>query len=145
MATLYGSASWFCCGHGRSYSGPPWNCSDRGHGSCASCESYSRHCAWPKLARTNYPVCDVVSSCRSDVPTKKCGSTIRVYSQCDSRSVSVTVRDCGPNANNYCNTTCGCPGQYGPWQCSSLIDLTPAAFTRLADAGQGRIPVKVNA
>lgn len=134
MAYYYGTGSWFCCG---SAYGP---CGPKGGGSCGDCESSHKHAAWPKLKRSGYPDCDY-SGCDMSLPWKLCGNAIRVTSRCNGKRVWVFVRDCGPNQRNYCNMPVAC-GSCGSW-CSALVDLTPAAFSEIADLDLGRIPVTV--
>ena len=130
-----GTASWFCCGSGY---GP---CESTGGGSCGDCESSQYHAAWPKLYRSGYSDCDY-SGCGMSLPWKTCGSGLRVRSKCNYQSVWTTVKDCGPAQKYYCdmNVACGSCGSL----CSALVDLTPRAFTRIADLDLGRIPVEVH-
>ncbi len=137
MAYYYGSGSWFCCGHAGSWSS---RCSDTGHGSCGNCESYLDHAAWPKLKRPGYPDCNKSDSCLS-LPWKYCGNTLVVFNRCNSLQVTVEVHTCGPNTNNYCNWPCGC----GYPNCPAIVDLTPNAFSKIANLDAGRIPVRVTA
>lgn len=126
MANYYGTASWFQC--------PP--------SSCGTCQSNNWHAAWPKLKRPGYPDCDY-SGCGMSLPWKYCGDLIFVTNLCNSQLVTPRIHDCGPAQRNYCNMSVGC-GSCGS-NCSALVDLTPAAFSAIADLALGRIPVRVNA
>lgn len=132
--TYVGTASWFCCG---SAYGP---CGSAGGGSCGDCQSSQYHAAWPKLQRPGYPNCDY-SGCGMSLPWEYCGSLIRVKSKCNYQSVWVTVKTCGPAQKYYCNMSVAC-GSCGSL-CSALVDLTPHAFSRIADLDLGRIPAEV--
>lgn len=135
MAYYYGSASWFCCGH----TSQQWSCycGDTGHGACGNCETYLNHAAWPKLQNTN---CNYSDNCLS-LPWKYCGNTLVVYNRCNGQQVTVEVHDCGPDTNSYCNWPCGC----GYPNCAAIVDLTPNAFSAIANLDDGRIPVRVTA
>ena len=132
--TYVGTASWFCCG---SAYGP---CAQDEPGSCGDCESSQYHAAWPKLKRPGYPDCDY-SGCGMSLPWKYCGNLIRVKSKCNYQSVWVTIKTCGPDQQSHCNMPVGC-GSCGSL-CSALVDLTPHAFSRIADLDLGRIPAEV--
>lgn len=130
MAYL-GVASWFCCG---SAYGP---CQAAGGGACGGCQSSQYHVAWPKVSTTN---CNL-SGCGMSLPWKACGNQITVTNQCTGDLIFVTIKDCGPHQSSFCNTPVGC-GSCGSY-CEALVDLTPRAFTRLANLDLGRIPVSV--
>jgi hypothetical protein len=129
--TYVGTASWFCCG---GVWGPCWF---HGSGACSDCRSSKKHAAWPKLSNTN---CDY-SGCGMSLPWKSCGDGIKVKNLCSGDQVYVTIHDCGPAQRYYCNMPVGC-GSCGS-NCSALVDLTPYAFSRIANLDLGRIPAKV--
>lgn len=129
-----GTGSWFCCG---SAYGP---CGQANLGWCGtSCSSGSYQAAWPKVTG-QYGSCDY-SGCGVTLPWKACGSTLWVKNNCNGANVYVTIVDCGPAQKFYCNMGVGC-GSCGSY-CSALVDLTPRAFSRIADLSLGRIPVEV--
>lgn len=75
------------------------------------------------------------------LPWKQCSWSITVENLCNSEQVTVAVKDCGPDQRNYCNMSVAC-GSCGS-NCSALVDLTPRAFSEIADLDLGRIPVRV--
>lgn len=133
--TYYGTGSYFCCGNAW---GP---CAPAGGGSCGDCQSSQFHCAWPKVKRPGYPDCDL-SGCGWSLQWRYCGDPIDVLNRCNSLSVRVYVKDCGPHQAIYCNTNVAC-GSCGSF-CSAIIDLSPRAFSSIADLDLGRIPVRVS-
>lgn len=125
-----GHANWFDCPTGGGGCG----------GSCST--SNSAQCAYPAIdingcrGSCGGNCCDCTSSCYSMV-FKYCQNQITVRDRCYTRNRVVTIVDCGPNVNYWCNQGCGAPN------CSNLtppiVDLTKPTFTyfRDPDAGWG--------
>jgi hypothetical protein len=126
-----GTASWFCCGEAW---GP---CGAHGGGSCGDCKSGWKHGALPKVSNTN---CDF-SGCGMSLPWSECGDIIIVKSLCNYSHVEALIKDCGPAQCALCNMSVAC-GSCGS-NCSALVDLTPRAFSVIADLDLGRIPARV--
>lgn len=64
-----------------------------------------------------------------------------VTSQCSGSCVSVSIADCGPDTNSFCGER-GCCGS----ACAGnrLIDLTPSAYSAIADLSSGLSPARID-
>lgn len=116
-----GLASFFECG-------PP-------QAACRGCSSRRLHCAWPKLTTGCGPFSSNCSV-RSVFPRLPCGYRLSVQNPCNGKIVGVRVRDCGP--------TTRCVKPHGCRRFRKVIlDLTPAAFTRIGNLNAGFVDVVV--
>ncbi len=123
-----GHANWFDCPTGGGGCG----------GSCST--SNSNQCAYPAIdingcrGSCGGSCCDCTSSCYTMV-FKSCQNEITVSDRCYTRTRKVTIVDCGPNVNVWCNQGCGAPN------CSNLtppiVDLTKPTFTVFRDPAAG--------
>jgi hypothetical protein len=135
-------ASWFCCGNAW---GP---CAATGTGACGTCHSGNNQCAWPNIS----DACKNITqpqNCGENPSRFGCGTAITVTVCCTLRSVTVTIADCGPRTKDFCGESklcCYDPSRppYFFYAGNRLIDLTPAAFSALANLDAGIIPVGLN-
>ncbi|GBC78604.1 hypothetical protein HRbin08_02100 [bacterium HR08] len=111
-----------------------------GCGKCGTWNNTAYQATWPIV--TTYSLCDY-SGCGQSLLARQCGSTMYVTNRCNGASIGVTVADCGPNMRNYCSAPERCPPGgivgYEP----AITDLTPAAFSAIADLALGTIPMTV--
>ena len=111
-----------------------------GCGKCGTWNNGAYQATWPIV--TTYSLCDY-SGCGQSLLARQCGSTMYITNRCNGASIGVTVADCGPNMRSYCSTPERCPPGgivgYEP----AITDLTPAAFSAIADLALGTIPVTV--
>ncbi|MQA85607.1 MAG: hypothetical protein GEV03_13505 [Streptosporangiales bacterium] len=129
-----GLSTWFCCGP--SY-GP---CSTAGGGACGDCRSSRWQCAWPNASQACFDITRP-DRCGVSLPRYGCDHGFHVANPCTGKSLeTVTIADCGPDTDRFCRERRCCGDD-----CSShrILDLTPAAFSRLADLAAGVIQVVV--
>lgn len=133
-ATYFGVAGWFCCGSA-------WGkCGTYPIGSCNDCSNDIYGCAFPKLDRPGYPLCDY-TACSKPMQQTVCYQSLSVFNACSSSGVDVTVRSCGPNMGRFCgNRAPDCsPSVYY----DRIIDLTQRAFSSIAPLDQGLVSAYV--
>ncbi len=140
LGTYYGVTGWFCCGG--KYLDPQGikRCSNMGGGSCLDCKNKLLHCAFPNLYRQGYPYCDY-TACNYPMQVTNCTHAITVTTPCSSKSVVVTVHTCGPDMEVFCGDRapdCSPAAYY-----DRILDLTPAAFLKLAPLDQGLASARV--
>lgn len=129
-----GTMTWFCCG---SAWGP---CGRAGTGACGTCHSGHLKCAWPNASAACFDITRP-DQCGKRMPRKTCGSVLHVKNRCSNQCVRVTVADCGPDTNRFCRESNCCGNTCGR---ARVIDLTPAAFSRIANLSAGVRPCRVN-
>jgi hypothetical protein len=129
-----GEMSWFCCG---SAWGP---CGGAGGGACGNCNSGSLQCAWPNASGACFNITRP-DLCHISLPAHGCGARLSVTCPCSAHTVAVTVADCGPNTHLFCGERSCCGSHCGT---NRIIDLTPAAFSRLASLSTGLRPCTVS-
>lgn len=134
-------ASFFCCGNAF---GP---CAATGTGACGTCQSANLQCAWPNISQACLNITQP-QNCGVSVQRLGCGSRLNVTTCGTLRSVNVTIADCGPRTKDFCGESrlcCYDPSRppYFFYSQKRLIDLTPAAFSAIADLSAGLIPVGV--
>lgn len=134
-AVAQGVATWFCCGP--SY-GP---CASAGGGACGDCHSSRWQCAWPNASQACFEITRP-DRCGVALPRYGCDHELLVINPCTGDFLeTVTIADCGPHTDRFCRERRCCGDE-----CSShrILDLTPAAFSRLADlaAGVSRVEVR---
>ncbi|MFC4535809.1 hypothetical protein [Sphaerisporangium dianthi] len=134
LGPVQGEVSWFCCG---SAWGP---CGSTGRGACGTCNSGSMQHAWPNtsdacLSITRPDACGVSLSRRT------CGFSHRTTALCTGTSVVTSIADCGPQTDLFCGERSCCGAT-----CASnrLIDLTPAAFSKIASLSAGLRPCEIS-
>jgi len=71
------------------------------------------------------------------MPRRGCGSVMNVRHQCTGATVCITIADCGPRTRSFCGATSCCGGQC---RTNHVIDLTPAAFSRIGNLSSGHLP-----
>ena len=129
-----GEMSWFCCG-------AAWGpCGSAGGGACGNCHSSAHQCAWPNASAACFDITRP-DACGKDLARHGCGFTFYVTNRCSGQCVSVTVADCGPDTNSFCGEKNCCGSTCGT---DRIIDLTPAAFSAIADLSNGLRPTRVD-
>lgn len=129
-------STWFCCGNAW---GP---CGSTGHGACGTCNSGSLQCAWPNLSDACFSITRPDRCGRTGLLRHGCGHTFTITSRCNSNSVNAKIADCGPQTDLFCGEQDCCSN--GLCAKDRLMDLTPAAFSRLASLSAGKIAVQVS-
>lgn len=125
--------TWFCCG-------TAWGpCGGTGRGACGTCNSGSLQCAWPNTSDACFAITRP-DRCGDTLLRRTCGHRFTITSLCNGRAVSVSIADCGPQTDLWCGerTCCG-----GTCATNRLMDLTPAAYSRIASLGTGKHPVRI--
>lgn len=129
-----GEASWFCCG---SSWGP---CTATGTGACQTCQSAALQCAWPNTSKNCFDITRP-DLCGERIDPYECGHVFFVSHWCTGTGVEVTISDCGPRTKSFCDEASCCDGKC---RTNRVIDLTPAAFSKLAPLDSGLIPVAID-
>jgi len=128
-----GTMSWFCCG-------PAWGrCDAAGGGACGSCRSGYRHCAWPNASAACFDITRP-DRCNKSIPRHGCGHALYVTNLCSNKCTKVVIKDCGPRTQSFCGQNC-CGDKC---RRSRIIDLTPAAFSAIANLDAGVRPCRVD-
>ena len=135
-APFYGESTWFCCGNAW---GP---CGGTGHGACGTCNSGSLQCAWPNTSDACYASTRPDRCGRTGLLRWGCGHTFYITSRCNNARVTVRIADCGPQTDLFCGERDCCSN--GLCARDRLMDLTPAAFSRIASLSAGKIPVLIS-
>jgi hypothetical protein len=126
-----GETSWFCCGGGW---GP---CGSTGHGACGTCNSGSHQGAWPNLSQACWDVTNP-GACGEYMPRLGCGSVLNIQRQCTGGTVCISLADCGPDTQLWCNEETCCNGEC---RTHRVLDLTPSAFSAIGSLSSGLLPV----
>lgn len=130
-----GLATWFCCGDPSGSNCPTSNTT----GACGTCQNTILGCAWPNISDACLAF-DDPGACGVDPARLGCGTALTIVNRCTGGSVGVTIVDCGPQVNLFCNTTHCCGTVCGS---NRIVDLTPAAFSAIADLAVGVLPASV--
>ena len=134
MTAVYGEASWFCCG-------AAWGpCGSAGGGACGTCASSKHQHAWPTVSSACTGITDP-GACGVSLTARGCGFVHYVTNLCNSKEVSCSIADCGPNVHLFCGEKTCCGTSCGT---KRLIDLTASAFSAVASLSSGLIPVKID-
>ena len=69
-----------------------------------------------------------------------CGHQHTTTNLCTGKAVATTIADCGPRTKTFCGEKSCCGGT-----CASnrIIDLTPAAYSAIADLSSGLQPCSI--
>jgi hypothetical protein len=134
-APFYGESTWFCCGNAW---GP---CGGTGHGACGTCNSGSLQCAWPNTSDACYAITRPDRCGRTGLLRRTCGFTLYIRSRCNGNQVTTRIADCGPQTDLFCGERTCCSGLCAR---DRLMDLTPAAYSRIASLSTGKIPVRIS-
>ncbi|HZE38822.1 MAG TPA: hypothetical protein VE172_08410 [Stackebrandtia sp.] len=129
---LTGEVSWFCCGNAW---GP---CGTANHGACGTCNSGSLQHAWPNASDACFNITRP-DQCGVGLTRRTCGYQHTTTSRCTGQAVATTIADCGPNTHLFCGEQSCC----GVCSSNRIIDLTPAAYSRIADLSAGLRPCTV--
>jgi hypothetical protein len=96
--------------------------------------------AWPNASTACFDITRP-DLCGLSLTQRPCGFKHYVTNLCNGLEVAVALADCGPNTHDFCGerTCCGS-------HCASnrIIDLTPAAFSKIASLSTGLRPVSVD-
>ncbi|MGH8793492.1 MAG: hypothetical protein ACRDXX_12725 [Stackebrandtia sp.] len=127
-------ATWFCCGNAW---GP---CGGAGTGACGTCHSGNMNHAWPNASQACWDITRPDTCGVPDLPRFGCGTAQTTTSLCTNAAVSTTIADCGPRTKSFCGEQACCGST-----CASnrVMDLTPAAYSQIADVSTGKVPVRV--
>ncbi|MEV1000103.1 hypothetical protein [Nonomuraea sp. NPDC050202] len=134
LGPVQGEVSWFCCG-------TAWGpCSSTGKGACGTCNSGNLQHAWPNTSDACWAITRP-DSCGVSLSRRTCGYRHRITALCTGTSVVTAIADCGPQTDLFCGERSCCGAT-----CASnrLIDLTPAAYSRLASLSSGLRPVEIS-
>lgn len=134
-AATTAECSWFCCG-------TAWGpCGSTGRGACGTCNSGSLQCAWPNTSDACFSITRP-DRCGDTLLRRTCGHTFFVTSRCNGKQVTVKIADCGPQTDLWCGERTCCGGS----NCSTdrLLDLTPAAYSRIASLSSGLTSISVH-
>lgn len=129
-----GLMTWFCCGNAW---GP---CGGAGGGACGGCQSRLHHCAWPNRNAACFDITRP-DRCGKSLPRHGCGHRFFVTNRCSGDCVGVVVQDCGPQTDLFCGQRNCCGGTCGE---DKIIDLTPSAFSAIANLSAGVRPCRVD-
>ncbi|RCG32056.1 hypothetical protein DQ384_05870 [Sphaerisporangium album] len=135
LGPVQGEVSWFCCG-------AAWGpCGTVGKGACGTCNSGSLQHAWPNTSDACWAITRP-DSCGVSLSRRTCGFSHRTTALCGGASVVTTIADCGPQTDLFCGERSCCGAT-----CASnrLIDLTPAAYSRIASLSSGLRPCEISA
>jgi hypothetical protein len=72
---------------------------------------------------------------------RTCGFRHYTTNRCTGQKVGTTIADCGPQTDLFCGERTCCGSTCGS---NRLIDLTPAAFSRIASLSNGLRPAYVD-
>ena len=134
LAPTTGETSWFCCG-------TAWGpCGSAGHGACGTCNSGSRHCAWPNTSDACFAITRP-DRCGDTLIRRTCGHTFFVRNLCQTTEISVKIADCGPQTDLWCGEQSCCSGNCAT---NRLLDLTPSAFSAIGNLSAGKIPMAIH-
>ncbi|CAM3510292.1 hypothetical protein [Stackebrandtia soli] len=133
MAALTGEFSWFCCGNGW---GP---CGTTGTGACGTCHSGNLQHAWTNASDACFAITRP-DKCGINIARRTCGHRHTTTNRCNGAAVATTIADCGPQTDLWCGerSCCGSVCEH-----SRVIDLTPAAYSRIANLSTGLRPCVV--
>ncbi|GAA4526804.1 MULTISPECIES: hypothetical protein [Nonomuraea] len=133
LGPVTGEVSWFCCG-------TAWGpCSSTGKGACGTCNSGSLQHAWPNTSDACWSITRP-DRCGVGLSRRTCGFRHRTTALCGGASVVTTIADCGPQTDLFCGERSCCGATCAD---NRLIDLTPAAFSRIASLSAGLRPCEI--
>src|SRR5436190_6278178 len=138
MAAIVGEMSWFCCGNAW---GP---CGSTGHGACGTCNSGSMQCAWPNVSDACFNITRP-DQCGVSLLRRYCGHVFYVRNLCRTTEYAVKIADCGPHTNYWCGERRCCSDSSGT-HCAynRILDLTPAAYSKIGDLSTGIMAMAVH-
>lgn len=134
LGPVLGEVSWFCCG-------TAWGpCSSTGRGACGTCNSGSMQHAWPNTSDACWSITRP-DRCGESLSRRTCGFRHKTTALCSGASVITAIADCGPQTDLFCGERSCCGST-----CASnrLIDLTPAAYSRIASLSTGLRPAEIS-
>ncbi|HIW63559.1 MAG TPA: septal ring lytic transglycosylase RlpA family protein [Candidatus Stackebrandtia excrementipullorum] len=133
MASITCEGSWFCCGNSW---GP---CGTHGTGACGTCHSANMQHAWPNASQACWNITRP-DQCGISLARRTCGHQHTTTNRCNGSRVTTSIADCGPRTRSFCGERACCGSTCGS---NRVMDLTPAAYSRIADLSTGLIPVTV--
>jgi len=133
MAVLTCEGSWFCCGNSW---GP---CGTTGTGACGTCHSANMQHAWPNASQACWDITRP-DLCGINLARRTCGHRHTTTNRCNGSSVTTSIADCGPRTKSFCGERSCCGSVC---ESNRAMDLTPAAYSRIANLSTGLIPVQV--
>lgn len=130
-----GKCTWFCCGSGW---GP---CGSAGTGACGNCQSSKNMGAWPNASQACWDITrpDLCAG-EGNMPRRGCGSQMNITHHCTGATVCITIADCGPRMKSFCGATSCCGGEC---LTNHVVDLTPAAFSKIGNLDSGHVPTRI--
>ncbi|MEV4414495.1 hypothetical protein [Catellatospora sp. NPDC049609] len=134
MAALTGEMSWFCCG-------TAWGpCSSTGRGACGTCNSGSYQHAWPNASAACLEITRP-DRCGITMSRRGCGFRHYTTNRCNGKRIGTTIADCGPQTDLWCGERACCGSVCGT---NRIVDLTPAAYSQIANLSSGLSPCSVD-
>lgn len=130
---LTGEFSWFCCGNAW---GP---CGTAGTGACGTCHSGNLQHAWPNTSQACFDITRP-DRCGVSLARRTCGHRHTTTNRCTGRAVTTSIADCGPQTDLFCGERSCCGSTCGS---NRIMDLTPAAYSRIADLSSGLRPCTI--
>jgi hypothetical protein len=80
-------------------------------------------------------------ACGLSLTRRGCGFRHFTTNRCNGSRVGTTIADCGPNTHLFCGERSCCGSTCGT---NRIVDLTPAAYSRIASLSTGLRPCSVN-
>ncbi|MGH8880067.1 MAG: hypothetical protein ACRD0P_22400 [Stackebrandtia sp.] len=130
---LTGEFSWFCCGNAW---GP---CGSAGTGACGTCHSGNLQHAWPNASAACFDITRP-DRCGVSLARRGCGHRHTTTNRCNGKAVTTAIADCGPQTDLFCGERACCGSTCGS---NRIMDLTPAAYSRIADLSSGLRPCTI--
>ncbi|ADD40818.1 hypothetical protein [Stackebrandtia nassauensis] len=130
---LTGEFSWFCCGNAW---GP---CGTAGTGACGTCHSGNLQHAWPNASDACFAITRP-DRCGVSLARRTCGHRHTTTNRCTGQAVTTSIADCGPQTDLFCGEQSCCGSTCGS---NRIMDLTPAAYSRIADLSSGLRPCTI--
>ena len=134
MSAFRCEVTWFCCG---SAWGP---CTSTRKGACGTCNSGNRQHAWPNASQACWDITRP-DLCGRSVSRRGCGFQHRTRNLCNGASVVTSIADCGPRTRSFCGEQACCGGTCAR---DRLMDLTPGAYSVIANLTTGKRPAEVS-
>ncbi len=132
--TFLRMGTWYCC-HGQGACGSGSGSCLPGDGACGVCRSDRLQTAYPRLSTTNCEHCAGLDCCLA-LPQRACGASASIVNPCNSNSVNVRIQDCIGSAGTH--AAVGCKDRH-----CRVLDLTPCAFSALANLSAGIINMNI--
>lgn len=126
--------TWFCCGNAW---GP---CGSHGTGACGTCHSANMQHAWPNASQACWDITRP-DQCGRTMDRHGCGHEHTTENLCNGSSVTTAIADCGPRVHSFCGEEACCGSTCAT---DRLMDLTPAAYSAIADLDTGKIPSRIS-